>query len=142
MRDIKSKSSVNSISDRNKKNTKSLAIWTSAWLLSLALVAFGPVLLWDYSKTISLCAIAINLLMGYKMIMVNKQHLEDLDELQQRIHFVAMSLSLGVSMVFGAVFGLLEAVRLVEFQPNPSSVLFVMGISYGVGMLLAHRKYS
>jgi hypothetical protein len=80
--------------------------------------------------------------MGYKMIMANKQYLLDLDELQQRIHFVAMAFSLGISMVFGAVFGLIEAVRLVEFEPNPSSVLFVMGISYGVAMLVATRKYS
>jgi hypothetical protein len=53
-----------------------------------------------------------------------------------------MALSLGVSMVFGAVFGLLETVKLVAFHPNPSSVLFVMGITYGVGMLLSHRKFS
>ncbi len=142
MKNMQSKSSRNSITEKNQKNTRSLAIWTGTWLLSLALVAFGPVLIWDYNKIISWCAIVTNLVMGYKMIMANKQHLEDLDELQQRIHFVAMALSLGVSMVFGAVFGLLEAVRLVEFQPNASSVLFVMGISYGIGMLLAHRKYS
>jgi len=139
---MKNKLSKNSITEKTKKNTKSLAIWTGTWLLSLALVAFGPVFIWDYNKAISLCAIVTNLSMGYKMIMANKQHLEDLDELQQRIHFVAMALSLGVSMVFGAVFGLLETVRLVESQPNASSVLFVMGISYGIGMLLAHRRYS
>ncbi len=139
---MKNKLSKNSITEKTKKNTKSLAIWTGTWLLSLALVAFGPVFIWDYNKAISLCAIVTNLSVGYKMIMANKQHLEDLDELQQRIHFVAMALSLGVSMVFGAVFGLLETVRLVESQPNASSVLFVMGISYGIGMLLAHRRYS
>jgi hypothetical protein len=142
MNDIQSKKTNNSIANKSKRNTKNLAIWTSAWLVSLALVAFGPLLLWDYYKAISLCAIALNLVMGYKMMMANKQHLEDLDELQQRIHLVAMALSLGVSMVFGAVYGLLESIRLVEFQPNPSSVLFVMGISYAVGMVLAHRKYS
>ena len=131
-----------SIEEKSKRNTKSLAVWTGAWLVSLALVAFGPILLWDYHKVITLCSIVTNLVMGYKMIMANKQHLEDLDELQQRIHLVAMALSLGVSMVFGAVFGLLESVRLVEFEPNPSSVLFVMGISYAIGMILAHRKYA
>jgi len=135
-------SNTNSICEKNKRNTRSLAVWTSAWLLTLAMVAFGPILLWDFHKMITIVAIGANLLMGYKMIMANKQHLEDLDELQQRIHLVAMALSLGVSMVFGAVFGLLESSRLVEFHPNPSSVLFVMGISYAVGMVLAHRKYS
>lgn len=142
MNSIQSKTSNISMAEKTKRNTKSLAIWTGSWLVSLAAVAFGPVFLWDYHTVVSWCAIALNVLMGYKMIMANKQHLEDLDELQQRIHLVAMALSLGVSMVFGAVFGLLESVRLVEFQPNPSSVLFVMGISYAIGMVLAHRKYA
>ncbi|MFQ3207521.1 MAG: hypothetical protein ACI9IT_001679 [Glaciecola sp.] len=46
------------------------------------------------------------------------------------------------SVAFGAVYGLLESIRVVEFQPTPSGVFFVMGISYAVGMVLAHRKYS
>nr|WP_297348580.1 hypothetical protein [uncultured Glaciecola sp.] len=142
MNDIQTKKTNNSIAKKSKRNTKSLAIWTSAWLVSLAIVAFGPVLLWDYHQAISLCTIGLNVIMGYKMIMANKQHLEDLDELQQRIHLVAMAMSLGVSIVFGAVYGLLESIRLVEFQPDPSGVLFVMGISYAVSMILAHRKYS
>jgi hypothetical protein len=138
----KSVTGKSSMAAKNKRNVKALATWTSAWLVSLALVAFGPKLLWNYDNVFTLCAIFVNLLMGYKMIVANKQHLIDLDELQQRIHFVAMAFSLGISMVFGAVFGLLEAVRLVEFAPNPSSVLFVMGISYSVAMAVAHRKYS
>lgn len=135
-------SDANNICSRTKRNTKSLGIWTGAWLVSLALTAFGPKFFWDYNVLVTLCTIAINLVMGYKMIMANKIHLEGLDELQQRIQLEAMALSLGVSMVFGAVFGLIEGVRLVEFHPNPSSVLFVMGITYGIGMLLAHRKYT
>ncbi|MFQ3251292.1 MAG: hypothetical protein ACI9O6_003139 [Glaciecola sp.] len=142
MTTIQSSTDKISMADKCKRNTKSLAVWTGAWLCSLALVAFGPKFLWDYGQVITVSAIAINILMGYKMIMANKQYLLDLDELQQRIHFVAMAFSLGISMVFGAVFGLIEAVRLVEFEPNPSSVLFVMGISYGVAMLVATRKYS
>jgi hypothetical protein len=139
---IQSSSDKSSMAEKCRQNTKSLAIWTGAWLLSLALVAFGPKFIWDFAELITICAIVINLFMGYKMIMANKQHLLDLDELQQRIHFVSMAFSLGVSMVFGAVFGLLEAVRLVEFAPNPSSVLFVMGISYSLAMVVANRKYS
>jgi hypothetical protein len=135
-------SNTNNIERRTKRNTQALAIWTGAWLASLALVAFGPLYLWNYQQVITIFSIVLNMGMGYKMIMANKKNLEDLDELQQRIHLLAMALSLGVSMVFGAVFGLLETVKLVAFHPNPSSVLFVMGITYGVGMLLSHRKYS
>jgi hypothetical protein len=68
--------------------------------------------------------------------------LQDLDELQQRIHLEAMALSLGVSMVAGAMFGLLESIKLVSITPNPSSILFVMGITYMIGMVLGTRKYG
>ena len=131
-----------SLESRASHNTKQLALWTGLWLASLALVAFGPTFLWDYHKVITIVLIWVNLFMGYKMIMANKQHLEGLDELQQRIHLEAMALSLGCSMVFGAIYGLLEGVRLIDIAPNPSNILFVMGVTYGIGMLLAHRKYS
>ena len=61
-----------SLARRTSKNTKQLALWTGLWLVSLALVAFGPTLLWDYHKVMSVIAICVNLLMGVKMIMANK----------------------------------------------------------------------
>ena len=44
-----------------------------------------------------------------------------MDEMQRKIQFEAMAVSLGVSMVFGAIYGLLEAVKLIEHSPNPSN---------------------
>ncbi|MBF7074458.1 hypothetical protein ISG33_13715 [Glaciecola sp. MH2013] len=129
-------------SSRTARNTKHLAFWTGLWLLSLALVSFGPTLLWDYHKVITICTVVTNVVMGYKMIMANKQHLQGLDELQQRIQLEAMATSLGVSMVFGALFGLIEAIKLVSFTPNPSSILFVMGITYFITILVRSRTYS
>jgi hypothetical protein len=136
-----SNTTTNTIATRTASNTKKLALWTGLWLISLALVAFGPKFLWDFHTVITYTLIVTNLFMGYKMIIANKEHLEGLDELQQRIHLEAMALSLGCSVVFGAVFGLLENVRIIASSPNPSSVLFVTGITYGIGMLIAHKKY-
>lgn len=132
---------TDTINSRTVTNTKKLALWTGLWLISLALVAFGPKFLWDFHIVISSLLIVANILVGYKMIIANKEHLEGLDELQQRIHLEAMALSLGCSVVFGAVFGLLENIQIMASSPNPSSVLFVTGITYGLGMLIAHRKY-
>lgn len=131
-----------SFSSRSARNTKQLALWTGLWLVSLALVSFGPTLLWDYNKVITICTVVTNIVMGYKMIIANKRHLQGLDELQQRIQLESMAMSLGVSMVFGALFGLIEAVKLVSFTPNPSSILFVMGITYFITILISSRKYS
>ncbi|MBU2878800.1 MULTISPECIES: DUF2178 domain-containing protein [Aliiglaciecola] len=135
------KNDSQNIKQRGKSATKQLFVWTSCWVLSLALVAFGPKFFWDYATTFTLIAIFINLGFGFKMIIANKQHLICMDEMQRKIQLEAMAISLGVSMVFGAMYGLLEAVRLISHSPNPSNILFVMGISYGIAVAIGYRRY-
>jgi hypothetical protein len=86
--------------------------------------------------------VCVNLFFGYKMVVANKQLLEDLDELQQKIMFLGMAFALGCTVVVATVLGLLEAIRLVDSVINPSSILFVTGISYLVGIAMAKRKYA
>ncbi|NVK25439.1 MAG: hypothetical protein HWE10_10970 [Gammaproteobacteria bacterium] len=131
----------NELTERSKVSTKRLAKWTGLWLLSLATLTFGPMYIWDYHTSLTLLALVANLVIGVKMIWVNKQHLDGLDELQQRIMLEAATFSLGITMIAGAAYGVLDAIKLISFQPNPSALLFVMGISYIVGTLLSRRKY-
>ena len=92
--------------------------------------------------TISLSIIAVNVVFGYLMIIANKKYLDGLDELQRQLHLNAMAISLGISMVFGAIYGLLEPARLLESTPNPSNILFVMGITYFISLVINSRKYQ
>ena len=122
-------------------STKSLFVWTLAWVVSNALIAFGPKTLWDFNTNMTVVAFAINLLLGLKMILVYKKHLSDMDELQRKIHFNAMAISLGCTMVVGNIFGLLVPAGLLESTPNPANLLFVMGISYLVAVFINYRRY-
>lgn len=122
--------------------TKSLFLWTLAWLLSLAVVAFGAKLIWNFDTTMTLIAIAVNLVLGAKMIIANKRHLDQLDELQRKLHMNAMAVSLGISVVFGGVYGLLEPLQLLNETPNPSNLLFVMALSYIASLIINTRKYQ
>ncbi|MCC2618205.1 hypothetical protein LJ739_18255 [Aestuariibacter halophilus] len=137
-----SQAPTETLQQRYKTSIRKLTIWTMAWLISLALVAFGPAFIWDYQTTVSVVAIVVNLLVGVQMIIANKRHLDGMDELQRKLHMNAMAISLGVSMVSGAVYGLLEPVRLLEQTPSPSNILFVMGISYLVSLVIGSRKYQ
>ena len=130
------------LAQRNKASTKTLFLWTLGWLLSLALLAFGPKLLWNFNVTISLAVIAVNLVFGYCMIITNKKYLDGLDELQRQLHLNAMAISLGVSVVFGAIYGLLEPARLLDATPSPSNILIVMSISYFISLVINFRKYQ
>lgn len=130
------------LAQRNKASTKTLFLWTLGWLLSLALLAFGPKLLWNFNVTISFAVIAVNLVFGYCMIITNKKYLDGLDELQRQLHMNAMAISLGVSVVFGAIYGLLEPARLLDATPSPSNILIVMSISYFISLVINFRKYQ
>lgn len=131
-----------SLAERTKNSNKVIFTWTLAWVLSLALLAFGPKFLWDFAVGYSIAVIVVNLFCGYKMILANKLMLDGLDELQRKLHLNAMAISLGVSLVFGAVYGLLEGIRLISFPPNPSNILVVMGLSYIISLLISTRKYQ
>lgn len=133
---------TDNLAARTKQSNKELLTWTSSWLVSLAIVAFAPKFVWDFSPVYTLMALILNLFFGYKMIIANKRALDRMDELQRRIHFNAMAVSLGISMVFGAAYGLMEGVKLINFEPNPSGILFVMGISYLISVFVGLRKYA
>lgn len=130
------------LQERVRNNTKSQFIWTSAWLITTALLAFGPKLLWDFAQTFTWIAVILNVLMGIKMLLVNKAYLNGLDEMQRKIHFNAMAISLGITMISGTLYGLLKPAGLIDFSPNPSNLLFVMGISYLVAVVINNKAYS
>ncbi len=138
MSDMKSQG----IEQRLQKRTKQLFVWTLAWLLSTALVAFGPEMIWGLQKTYSLLAVAINIVLGLQMVLVIKDYLADLDELQRRVHFNAMAISLGCTMIFASLMGLLEPAGLLAKMPSPSLVLVVMSVSYMVALIVNYRKYQ
>jgi len=135
-------SNSSTLAERTKQSNKTIFTWTLAWVLSLALLAFGPKYLWDFTPGISIAVIVVNFWFGYKMIMANKMMLDGLDELQRKMHLNAMAISLGVSLVFGAVYGLLEGIRIISFHPNPSNILVVMAVSYIVSLLIGVKKYQ
>jgi hypothetical protein len=124
-----------------RKNTIRLAYWTIAWVVSLALAAFGPRFFWDYNSFYSILAIAINLAMGVGWILANKRNLIDLDGLQQKIQLEATALALSVGVVAGLSYELFEDVKLITFQPEISHLVIVMSLAYALGIARGNRHY-
>ena len=126
---------------RMSRGTKQIFVWTLAWVVSNAFVVFGSKMLWNFDTELTLAAIFLNLILGIKMLLTFKQHLADMDEMQRKIHFNAMAISLGATMVLGSIMGMLKPTGLLEQSPSPSNVLFIMGISYMVAVLVNFRRY-
>lgn len=123
------------------RNTKLLAVWTGAWLLTMALATFGPVLLWSDDKLWSFLAIALNTLVGIVMIIANKRQLQSLDEMQQRIQRDAMGVTLGVGLVAGLSYSNLDISNLIPGDAEISVLVMIMGLTYGLTTMLVARKY-
>jgi hypothetical protein len=123
------------------KNTIQLAFWTGAWLVTLASATFGPVFIWDYSKIPTIIGIIVNLLVGFGMIVANKRHLKGLDEMQQKIQLEAMALSLGVALVVGLSYSLMDTTNLIAADAEISHLIILISITYAAGVGMGVRKY-
>jgi uncharacterized membrane protein YkvI len=124
------------------KNTIQLAFWTGAYLVTLATATFGPIFIWDYDKIPTIVGIIINLLVGFGMIVANKRHLKGLDEMHQKIQLEAMALSLGVGLVVGLSYSLLDTTNFIAADAEISHLIILISLTYGVGVRWGLRKYQ
>ena len=130
------------ITAQTKKNTLRLFFWTLAWVLATAGAAFGPRFLWDFNTLPTMLGVLVHIGIGFGMIRMFRQHLLGLDELQRKIQLDAMALSLGVGLVVGVSYELLEDIKLITFEPEISHLHLLMCLTYFIGIILGNRRYQ
>lgn len=126
----------------NKRNTVRLGYWTFAWVATMAVAAFGPKVIWDFATLPTILALLVNLAVGFGMIAANKRYLQGLDELHRKIFLDAGALTLGVGLVCGLGYELLEDIRLISFEPEISHLVMLMSLTFLAGMIYGHRRYQ
>ena len=132
---------TNKAYSRDRVSEAKVAYWGLAWLLATAGATFGPELLWGYGTLITSIGIAIQLALGFGMIWAFKGVLLAMDDLQRLIQLEAISLALGVAVVVGVSYGLLEDVKLITFEPEISHLIILISLTYMFGLFLGNRRY-
>jgi len=122
-------------------NSVRLLAWTVTWVLTTALAAFGPKLIWYFHTGLTILGVLFNLAVGFGMILATKRHLQGLDEMHQKIFRDAAVLSLGVGLVCAISYELLEDIKLISFEPEISHVIILMTLTFLAGVLSGNRKY-
>ncbi|SDR93397.1 hypothetical protein [Gramella sp. MAR_2010_147] len=125
-----------------KKQVKNLAIWTVAWTLSVALATFGAKFLWDYNNTWTVLAILISTVTGGGMIWSNIRFLMALDELQRKIHMDAMGIALGIALVGGISYSMLDTSNVIAQDAEISHLIILIGLSYMAAILIGNARYK
>jgi hypothetical protein len=124
------------------KNSKELKIWTLAWTLSMAIATFGPQFLWNEESIGTLLAIIVNLILGVRMILANRKFINSGDELQKKIQLESLGLTLGLAVIVGLSYSLLDQMNLISGNAEISILVLFIGITYLVTMTVNNRKYK
>jgi len=127
---------------QKKKNLQKLAFWTIGWVLSMALVSFGPKFLWEGDKLISFLTFLLNLGFGIGVIIANRTHINWLDELDKKITFDAMAIALGVGIIGGLSYSVLDITNLIPMDAEISFLVMLISITYMIAIVVGKLRYK
>lgn len=125
-----------------RKNVRHLAYWTGAWVVTLAIVAFGAKYLWGYNTGLSILGILINTMAGVGMILVNRKYANGLDEMQRKVAMDAKAIALGVGVVGGMSYSMLDATNVISFDAEIGHLVGLMGITYFIAFIIGSIRYK
>ena len=126
---------------RVRTNVIRLFFWNAAWGAATALMAFGPKFLWNKALVFTLLAVDLDVAVGVGMILANKNYLAELDELQRKVQLNAMGITLGVGLIAGVPFSVMEYYHVIPFHADIGYLLILMSVTFAVSNLFGTRRY-
>ena len=124
-----------------KKITLQLALWTWTWVATLALATFGPKFIWEGNMGLTIGGIVLNLANGIVMILANGKLFNHLDELERKIQLESLGLTLGLTVVVGLTYSLLDQTNLISGDAEIGILVGFVGITYMISLLINRRRY-
>lgn len=108
----------------------------------MAIAAFGPKYIWDDHTVLTALAVSANFANGILMIIANRYLFNNFEELERKIHLESLALTLGLSVVVGLSFSLLDSTKLIAFTAEISHLVVFIGVTYLVCVIINTRRYS
>jgi peptidoglycan/LPS O-acetylase OafA/YrhL len=125
-----------------KKRLYKLAGWTWSWVATMAIATFGPKYIWDDHAVLTVLAVCVNLANGILMLVANHNLFNDFDELERKIHLEAMALTLGLAVVVGLSYSLLDTTNIIPTDAEIGNLVLFIGITYLVCLGINTRRYK
>jgi hypothetical protein len=125
-----------------RRNVRHLAYWTWGWVLTLAVVAFGPKFIWNFNSIISVVFILINTVVGVGMILMNRKYINNLDEMQRKVNVDAMAIALGVGVVGGLSYSMLDVANVISYDAEIGFLVGLMSITYFIAVIVGSIRYK
>ena len=127
--------------EERRKQLINLGLWTWSWVATLAIATFGPIFIWEEQKALTTFAIIINLANGVLMILANRQLFNHYDELERKIHLESLALTLGLTIILGLTYSLLDQTNLIPFDAEIGVLIGFVGVTYMITLLINRKRY-
>lgn len=131
----------NGYRSRIRTSTRRLACWNGAWVAATALMAFGPKFLWHKALGFTLLAVGLDVAVGVGMIMATKNYISELDELQQKVYLNALGITVGVGLITGIPYSVMDQYGVIPFHANIGHLVIVMSFTFFVSFLYGTWRY-
>jgi len=128
--------------NKRRQKTIQLAVWTWIWVASLALASIGSRLLWENSDLLNLLSITINIVLGVMMIIANRNMFNTYDELERKIQLESMAFTLGLTVVVGLAYSLLEQTKIINQHAEISFLVLFLGVTLMISLYFNRRRYQ
>ena len=115
--------------------------WCFTWVASLAFLSAGVNYLWD-SLLITKIGLLINLAIGIGMIIEHKNLFNTYDELQKKIQFEAMAITLGLAVVVGNTYEISFDFGVINSEPEFEYLIIFISFIYITSTIINSRKYK
>ena len=136
------KQTLQIMKEERKKHLLHLGLWTWSWVATLAIATFGPKFIWDDHTVLTTFAILTNLVNGVLMILANRKLFNHYDELERKIHLESLALTLGLTVIVGLTYSLLDQVNLIPFDAEIGILVGFVGLTYMITLLINRKRYS
>jgi hypothetical protein len=135
------KPSENGYKARTRKNVTQLFCWTVAWGATCALVAFGRKFLWDKVVVFTLLAIALNICVGIRTILINKKYLDERDDLQRKVQLNSFAITVGVAIIAAVPYSVMDSYHMIPFHADVAHLVGLIGLTYAASNLYGTWRY-
>jgi uncharacterized membrane protein len=127
--------------ETDRKNQRNIVVWSLAWIAPFLAVNLAVKNDWIGSDPLALAATIAVTGLGVGALLAYRRFLSDADELMRKIQLDALALTVGVGVVSGFSYTLLETAGLVA-EAEVMTLIMIMMVTYTGGIVVGMRRFA
>jgi fluoride ion exporter CrcB/FEX len=128
-------------SEKDRRNQRQIVFWSLAWIVPFLFVDLAVSNDWIESDAFAIVGTLAVTILGVGLLLAFRRFLKDADELRRKIELDALALTVGVGVVAGFSYSLLESAGLID-KAELMNLVVVMAATYVISVNVGLRRFA